>query len=217
MAKITAIEPQKRDPDRVSIYLDGEYKFDLARVVAAWLKIGQELSQEKITSLQAEDVRERAYQQALLFLSYRARSESEIRQNLRKHDIPEDVIEQTLERLRESRLADDQQFARAWVENRNTFRPRSRRALKMELHQKGLSEEVMQSALIGLDEEALAYEAGLKRARRLQALEWDEFRRKLSEFLARRGFPYPVIASVVSRLWNETHAERHTLDNEEIL
>lgn|SRR5574341_162853 len=217
MAKITAIEPQKRDPDRVSIYLDGEYKFGLARVVAAWLKIGQELSQEKIASLQAEDVRERAYQQALLFLSYRARSESEIRQNLRKHDIPEDVIEQTLERLRESRLADDQQFARAWVENRNTFRPRSRRALKMELHQKGLSEEVVQSALAGLDEEALAYEAGLKRARRLQVVEWDEFRRKLSEFLTRRGFPYPVIASVVSRLWNETHAERHTLDNEEIL
>jgi regulatory protein len=186
-------------------------------VVAAWLKIGQEVSQEKITSLQAEDARERAYQQALLFLSYRARSESEIRQNLRKHEVPEEVIAQTLDRLRESRLADDGQFARAWVENRNTFRPRSRRALKMELHQKGLSEQAVQSALAGLDEEALAYQAGLKRARRLQALEWSEFRRKLSEFLARRGFPYSVIASVVSRLWNETHAEQHTIDNEEML
>jgi regulatory protein len=217
MAKITAVEPQKRDPNRVSIYLDGVYAFGLARVVAAWLKVGQELSQEKIASLQAEDARERAYQQALLFLSYRARSESEIRQNLRKHDIPEEVIVHTLERLRESRLADDGQFARAWVENRNTFRPRSRRALKMELHQKGLSEQAVQSALAGLDEEALAYEAGLKKARHLQALEGSEFRRKLYEFLARRGFPYSVIASVVSRLWNETHAEQHTLDNEEIL
>src|SRR5574341_2054063 len=137
MAKITAIEPQKRDPDRVSIYLDGEYKFGLARVVAAWLKIGQELSQEKIASLQAEDVRERAYQQAMLFLSYRARSESEIRQNLRKHEIPEPVIEQTLERLRQDGLANDHQFAHAWVENRSAFRPRSRRLMAMELRQKG--------------------------------------------------------------------------------
>ena len=213
MAKITAIEPQKRDPDRVNIHLDGNYAFGLTRITAAWLKIGQELSDDKIASLQAEDGRELAYQQAMLFLSYRARSESEIRQNLSKHEFPQDVIEQTLERLRENQLANDQQFARAWIENRNTFRPRSRRALQMELRQKGLSDETSQSALEGLDEEALAYEAGLKKARRLQSEEWSEFRKKLSEHLARRGFPYSVIASVVSRIWKETHTEQ--LENEE--
>ena len=213
MAKITAIEPQKRDPNRVNIHLDGSYAFGLTRITAAWLKVGQELSDNKIASLQAEDDRERAYQQAMLFLSYRARSESEIRQNLSKHEIPPEVIEQTLERLRENQLADDKQFARAWVDNRNTFRPRSRRALQMELRQKGLSDEAAQSALEGLDEEALAYEAGLKKARRLQSEEWSEFRKKLSEHLARRGFPYSVIASVVSRIWKETHMEQ--LENEE--
>jgi regulatory protein len=214
MAKITAIEPQKRDPDRVNIHLDGNYAFGLARITAAWLKVGQELSEDKIASLQVEDDRERAYQQAMLFLSYRARSESEIRQNLSKHDFPQDVVEQTLERLRENQLANDQQFARAWVENRNTFRPRSRRALQMELRQKGLSDEAAQSALEGLDEEALAYEAGLKKARRLRSEEWSEFRKKLSEHLARRGFPYSVIAPVVTRIWNETHTEQQ-IDYEE--
>lgn len=217
MPKITALQPQKRDPQRVNIHLDGEYAFSLARIVAVWLKVGQELSDEKIASLQTEDARERAYQQAMLFLSYRARSESEIRQNLRKHEIPEEIIEQTLERLRENQLANDDKFARAWVENRNTFRPRSRRALSVELRQKGISDEAAQSALAGLDEEALAYEAGLKKARRLQVLEWSEFRKKLSEFLARRGFPYSVIAPTVSRIWNETHTEQNTIDNEEIL
>ncbi len=214
MAKITAIELQKHDPNRVNIHLDGNYAFGLTRITAAWLKVGQELSEDKIASLQAEDNRERAYQQAMLFLSYRARSESEIRQNLSKHEIPQDVIEQTLERLREEQLADDKQFARVWVENRNTFRPRSRRALQMELRQKGLSDEAVQSALEGLDEEALAYEAGLKKARRLQSKEWNEFRKKLSEHLARRGFPYSVTASVVSRIWTEAHTEQH-IDNEE--
>ena len=216
MATITAIVSQKGDPNRVNIHLDGEYGFGLAKIIAAWLKVGQELSEEKVASLQSDDARERAYQQALLFLSYRTRSESEIRQNLRKHELPEDVIEYTLARLRENRLADDNQFARAWVENRSTFRPRSRRALEVELRQKGLSEEASRSALAAVDDEALAYEAGLKKVHRFRDLERDEFRRKLSEFLARRGFPYSVIASVVPRLWSETHPEQHISDDEEI-
>ncbi|HVN15630.1 MAG TPA: RecX family transcriptional regulator [Anaerolineales bacterium] len=218
MRTITAIEVQKKDPNRVNLYLDGEFAFGLARIVAAWLKVGQRLDDEKIAKLQADEARERAYQQAMLFLSYRARSEAEIRQNLRKHEVPEAVIEETLERLRQARLADDNQFASAWVENRNTFRPRSRRALSMELRQKGLQDDAIQSALQGVDEESLAYEAARKRVNRLQGLEWDEFRKKLSEFLARRGFPYAIIAPTVSRLWNETHAgQEQSMDDEESL
>jgi regulatory protein len=216
MARITALDTQKRDPDRVNVHLDGEYAFSLARLVGAWLQVGQELSAEKVTALQAEDAKERAYQQALLFLSYRARSTSEIRQNLRKHEIPPEIIEQTLERLKAEGLADDDQFARAWVENRSAFRPRSRRALAVELRQKGVPDDAVQSALTGVDEEALAYEAALKRARRLQSLEWNDFRTKLSEFLARRGFSYSVVAPVVSRIWTEIHTQHHSFDNEEI-
>ncbi len=210
MRKITAIVVQKRSPNRVNIYLDGEFAFGLARIVAAWLRIGQELSEEKIERLQAEESRERAFQQAILFLSYRSRSESEIRQNLRKHEFPEPVIETTLERLREGGLANDNQFARAWVENRTTFRPRSRRLMAMELRQKGLNEEAVASAVENVDDEALAYEAAQKRAARFRDLEWNEFRKKLSDFLARRGFSYSVIAPVITRIWNEAHkVEQH--------
>ncbi|HJS20145.1 MAG TPA: RecX family transcriptional regulator [Anaerolineales bacterium] len=211
MRKITAIEVQRRTPNRVNIHLDGEFAFGLARIVAAWLRVGQELSEEKIEELQAADARERAFQQAMLFLSYRARSESEIRRNLRKHEIPETVIEQTLERLRQDGLANDTEFASAWVENRNTFRPRSRRMMALELRQKGLDDEAIQSAVENVDDEASAYEAAQKRAVRFKGLEWNDFRRKLSEFLARRGFSYSVIAPVVTRVWNELHTdEQHT-------
>src|SRR5262245_65499797 len=141
MKKVTAIEVQKRSPNRVNVYLDGEFAFGLARIVAAWLRVGQELDEKKIEQLQAEEARERALQQAILFLSSRARSESEIRRNLRKHEIPEPVIDQTLDRLRQDGFANDDQFAQAWVENRSAFRPRSRRLLAMELRQKGLGDE----------------------------------------------------------------------------
>jgi len=216
MRKITAIEVQKKSPNRVNIHLDGEFAFGLARIVAAWLRVGQELDEQKIERLQAEDARERAFQQAMLYLSYRARSESEIRQNLRKHETPETVIEETLERLRRDGFANDNQFARAWVENRSNFRPRSRRMMALELRQKGLDDETMKSALSEVDDEALAYEAARKRAGRLKILEWSEFRKKLSEFLARRGFSYSVIAPVVTRIWNEAHAEEQHFEEEDL-
>ena len=219
MRKITAIQVQKKNPNRVNIHLDGEYAFGLARIVAAWLQVGQTLDEEKIAKIQAEDARERAMQQALLFLGYRARSEKEIRQNLSKHEFPEAVIEETLERLRQNGFANDKQFADAWVENRSSFRPRGRRALTLELRQKGIDDSTIESVLVDIDEEALAYEAGLKKARKLRVQEWSDFRKKTSEFLARRGFSYSVIAPIVSRLWNEIHTdgEEQIIDNEETL
>ena len=215
MKKITALEVQRKNPNRVNVHLDGEFAFGLARIVAAWLRVGQQISEEKIKQLIAEDARERAYQQSMLFLSYRARSESEIRRNLRKHEIPEEVVEQTLERLRQDGLANDDQFAQAWVENRATFRPRSRRMMAMELKQKGLADEAIQSAIQNVDDEASALEAAQKRAARFKGLEWNDFRKKLSEFLARRGYSYSVIAPVVTRIWNETHADTHPFEEED--
>ena len=216
MKKITALVVQKRNPNRVNVHLDGEFAFGLARIVAVWLRVGQELDEGKLKRLQVEDARERAVQQALLFLSYRARSESEIRQNLRKHEMPEEVIEETLVRLRQDGLANDGQFAQAWVENRSTFRPRSRRLLAMELRQKGLDAEAVSSALEDVDDEPLAYEAAKKRASRLKALEWADFRKKLSEFLARRGFSYSVISPVVTRIWNEIQKDEKPYEEEDI-
>ncbi|MDP1715868.1 MAG: RecX family transcriptional regulator [Anaerolineales bacterium] len=216
MKKITALDVQKKDPNRVNLYLDGEFAFGLARITAAWLQRGQAISDEKIAQLKTEDACERARQQALLFLSYRVRSEKEIRQNLLKHEIPEEVIEQTLERLRKSGVVNDKQFARVWVENRNTFHPRSRRALTMELRQQGLDDETVQAAVSNVDENALAYESAHKRAGRLKDLEWGGFRKKLSEHLARRGFPYSVIAPVVTQVWNEAHVEEQHFEDEDI-
>lgn len=216
MKKITAIEVQKNSPGRVNIYLDGEYAFGLARIVAAWLRVGSELDESKIEQLQAGDARERAYQQAMLFLSYRDRSEAEIRKNLQKHEIPEAVIEQTLEKLRDEGLANDGNFAKTWVENRSTFRPRGRRLLGLELRQKGLDEDSVKSALASVDDEALAYEAAQKRAARYKDLNWQEFRKKLSDFLARRGFSYAVTAGVVTRIWSETHGRKAHFEEEDI-
>lgn len=214
--KITAINVQKRNPQRVNIYLDGEFAFGLSRIVAAWLSVGQELDEEKIASLQLEDAQEVAYQMALNLLSYRSRTEAEVRTHLVKKGIDEGIIQSVLERLRRSGLLNDQRFAQDWVENRSEYRPRGRRALVYELRQKGVSDEAIQAAVEELDEEKLAYQAAQKKARQLKPMDWQEFKQKMYAFLSRRGFSYEISAPVVFRIWKEQNHENQSSDHEKL-
>jgi regulatory protein len=213
--KITALKVQKRNHQRVNVYLDGEFAFGLARIVAAWLSVGQMISDEKIALLKADDGREVAYQQALKLLSYRSRSQAEIEQNLRRRGTPEDVIDGVTQRLSQAGLLNDQNFAQNWIDNRSEFRPRSRRALSYELKQRGVDPETIEKTLSDLDDEELAYQAAIKKARRYQDLEWQVFRQKMSAFLGRRGFNYAVIGPVVSRVWAEVHTEEQLIPETE--
>lgn len=203
--QITALKVQNRNSNRLNIYLDGEYAFSLQRITAAWLRVGQVLSDEKISELRALDEQEVVYQRALRLLEHRPRAEEEIRRKLGSKGISSAVIDKVIERLRQNKLVNDDQFAQAWVENRSTFRPRSRKALQYEMRQKGVSPSAISQALANLEtnEEELAYQAALKQSRKLNHLERMEFRRKLSGFLARRGFGYETIAPVVEKVWKE--------------
>lgn len=206
MAKVTALKVQRRNSSRVNVYLDHEFAFGLARIVAAWLRVGQELGDSQISALQAQDAGEAAYQQALHFISFRPRSEVEVRKRLGEKGLDPQVIDGVIQRLRGADLIGDAQFARQWVENRSTFRPRSHRMLRYELHQKGVQEEFIQQALAETNGEAeLAYQAGSRYARRLETLEWEQFRNRLSGFLSRRGFSYGITAPVVRKIWDEMH------------
>jgi regulatory protein len=208
MRTVTAIEVQKKNPNRVNIYLDDQFAFGLSRIVAVWMNVGQQLSDEKIITLQESDAREIAMQKALHYLGYRPRSVDEVRKNLEKHKIPAGVIEDTIARLEQENLIGDAKFAREWVENRSAFRPRGKRALSVELRHKGLSDAVITETLEEIiDEEVLALIAARKHARKLEGLEWAEFRKKLSGFLGRRGFGFDVIFPVTRQVWEETHAQ----------
>lgn len=203
--QVTALKVQVRNPNRVNVFLDGEFAFGLERITAAWLRVGQVLSDEKITQLKQQDEQEVVYLKALHLLEFRPRSEEEIRRKLDKKEISAEVINQVIERLRRNNLVNDEQFAQAWVENRSAFRPRSRKALQYEMRQKGLSGAAIEQALTNLeiDEEELAYQAALKQSRKLNQLDKMDFRRKMFSFLARRGFSYGTSAPVVERIWKD--------------
>lgn len=206
--KITALETQKRNRKRVSVFLDGEYAFGLAAEEVARLQVGQQLSDDEIQGLLEADRLHTVYQRALRFLSHRPRSIQEVRRSLRDKGFSEDAVEATLVRLEQAGLLNDVEFARYWVEQRQDFRPRSIAMLRHELKQKGVPPAVISQALKDLDEDELAYDTARRFAGRLSSLPLDEFRRKLSGYLARRGFPYAVIETAVNRLQSDLDLER---------
>lgn len=200
---VTALRVQRRNTKRVNVYLDEQFAFGLDATEAARLKVGQWLGDADIKALGEADDRAAAHQRALNFLSYRPRSIQEVRRNLVEKGFSDATVGATLSRLRELGLIDDQEFARYWVEQREVFRPRGAAMLRYELRQKGVDEEVIAAVLETVDEEALAYEAARRRAGRLSALPREDFRRKLGPYLARRGFPYPIVRAVIDRLQDE--------------
>ncbi len=212
---ITALKLQKKNKERVNVYLDGRYAFSLAAIEAARLKRGQLLSDQEIEDLLERDSFQKAYAQALRFLSYRPRSEAEVCRYLQGKKVSPVIEAEVVERLTASGLLDDQAFASYWVENRESFNPRGRHALRYELCQKGLSEETITWALEDIDEEESAYRALISRARRMPPLDRGSFRKKLSSFLRRRGFSYGAISAALERTWWEMVEEGRMLDESE--
>ena len=202
--RVTAIErpPRKR---RYDVRIDDARVVPLSRDVlaAANLRVGQEVDDSRVAELEAAEARHTAMTSALRLLSYRPRSEREMRDALRARHIPEAIAGETLDRLRELRLLDDQAFAEAWAESRQRNSPRGRRMLLAELTQKGIEREVAQETVAALDEEAAATRAARNRSQNLRSLEFRDFRRRLGDFLARRGFGYDVCEATVKQLWAE--------------
>lgn len=194
---ITGLEVQKRNQERVSVYLDGEFAFGLPAIEAAHLRQGQVLSEAEIAALRALDDVARAVDHAARLLARRPYSRAEIRRSLAAKQVVPATIDQALAKLESLGYVDDRAFAQFWVENRERFRPRSPHALRHELRQKGLAADVIEAALSALDARESAVRAAQEPLRRLRGLTRAEAESKLGAFLARRGFSYDIAREAV--------------------
>ena len=214
MGKITALTRQKRNPNRVNVYLDDEFAFGLASITAVPLRIGQTLTSAQIESLQGSDQIERAKNVAIGFIEYRPRSIAETRRHLRKKEYSDEVIERVVERLEAVELLSDAAFARYWVEQRESFKPRSKMVLQQELRQKGIDRELIDEAVENVDEVAGATQAAKSKARRWTTLPEADFKKKLNGFLQRRGYRYGIVREVTEALWQEINEENEDASDE---
>src|SRR5215204_2329751 len=209
--QVTALRPTKRDPDRIAVDLDGSFAFALpAQLVAdERIKVGDALDEAKVSALLAAEQASRATEAALVFLGYRPRSEKEVRDRLRRGGYDQEAIDHAISRLHEWRYLDDADFARRWVENRTTHRPRGKRLLQQELRHKGIDTETAREAIDDADLDETGAAEALAR-RRLPAYAGDEpaaIRRRLGAYLARRGYGYDVIRVALDRALGEAEDE----------
>ena len=205
MKKITAISFGKGRGKRVNVSRDGRFAFSLEAEVAVkeGLQVGQELSNSQIEALARSDHFHRCLNAAAHYLSYRPRSEFELRERLYQRGFDGDSVEAVLTRLKEQGLVDDTAFAQFWKDNRESFSPRSRWLTKLELKRKGVVGDIIDQVVDVIDDDDCAYRAALNKVRSLSMSDYQGFRHRLGEYLKRRGFSYGVINHTVERLWQK--------------
>jgi regulatory protein len=206
--RVTGLKVQRRNPNRINIYLDGVFAFGLQRISAAWLSIGQDLSDEAISQLRRADETEVIYQSALRLLGYRQRTAAELVKRLLQKGYDTGQVREVVVRLLENHLLDDQRFAEAWVADRVAFHPRSRRLMRYELYQKGLDRQVVEQVVAQAgDDEPRALASARKSLSRWADLPAKEFVQKCAAYLARKGFSGEISFYTARKLWRELHPD----------
>ena len=203
MPIITAIKPQK-SKRRVNIYLDGKFGFglDLESFMKLGLKVEDEITEDEIEEIVKKANFQKTLDKLLRFVMLRPRSEKEIRLWLKKYKIHESLFMELFNRLKRLDLIDDQKFARWWVEQRMSFRPKSKRILNNELRIKGLNKNIIEDVLseIEIDEIKIAKKLLEKKKYKWEKLPILEARKKMGDFLARKGFAWDKVKKAIDAL-----------------
>jgi regulatory protein len=212
MRKISGLIKSPRSK-KIKLFLDGRFAFSLEEtvVIQEKLEVGMELSESSIGSLQESNRYQKCLDSALRLLSYRPRSEHELTLRLDQRGFSKNEVAAVLSSLKRQGFVDDSNFARFWNDNRQSFNPRSRRLTETELRQKGVPVDIIEREVSAIDDSENAYRAALKHARNLNTADYPGFRRRLGEYLRRRGFGYDVINTTIIRLWKEKE-EGETVD-----
>lgn len=227
---ITALQGDSADPNKVHVFIDGKHAVAVSLEVAAEerLTVGQACPPQRLERLHSAQELNDIYQRALAFLSYRPRSAREVEQRMRRKGFEQGHIEAVMEKLRAGNYIDDREFARFWVGNRMTFSPRGPRLLRSELRQKGVPADIVdeimaeqaesQKEIVQQAEEtdaeydvttdepvagtdlANALALSRKRMRVYGNLDPQTAKRRLSSFLARRGYGFDIIGQVWQRI-----------------
>jgi len=214
---VTEMKSQVRDPERVSVFIDGKFSFGISLEIALTegVRVGEELDTDRVNALVARDEVGRATGSALNLLARRPRSSQEVRSRLKQKGFAEPAVEEALQRLEGWNYVDDADFARYWVENREANRPRGRRLLEQELRHKGVDREVARSAIDAAepDEFADALELANGKLRSYSGLDPQVARRRLAGFLGRRGYGFDVIGPVLQRVFGEAESDEDHEDD----
>lgn len=205
MGVVTAIEPQKRK-GRVNIFVDGQFVVGLTfeELAKAGLRVGSTIGPEEIEELIKKTELNKLLERAYKFLSYRPRSEKEVRDYLFQKKATPAAATLVIKKLKVENLINDQDFVKWWIGQRARFRPKGRRLVKGELLKKGVEAQLVDRILAQEYKESLELDLALSAAKKkyplYKNLAWPKLRQKMGEFLLRRGFDWETVREVLGRL-----------------
>lgn len=146
----------------------------------------------------SEDNRNLAFNYSLKYLSFRARSTKEIKDYLLKKNFIEQTIGAVIIKLNELKFLNDEEFGRQWIESRQKYKGKSKFILKSELRMKGLDNDIIEPLLNeARDDFETAHIAFEKKKKTLSRFTPEEFKKKMSGFLQRKGYSWSIISKLL--------------------
>ena len=205
---ITKIEYQKRDSERVSIYIDGEFFCGISIDTLALENLyeGLEVDDNLLDKILKEDLGKRFLNRAAEYLSHTAKTEFQVRKYLMdlkfkkkniwfKEDVQldwENLFNQIIDSLKKYKYIDDEEFARLFVQSRLRIKPRGKSVLISELLSKGVNKEIAQRVC----DEEIGNEMDVLRdtfKKKYKGERFDIQNQKMVGYLLRKGFSWDLI------------------------
>lgn len=197
--KITKIEQQKNNQDRWSVFIDEEFAFGVSteEIFIFKLTVGKEISREELENLLKEKDYSKAKDIALKFLSYKARSEKEVRDKLVSKEVESMTIDRVIEFLKRYDYINDEKFANSYVRERIRLKLEGRKKLVYDLRQKGIKQEIIDHVLDNTDIDEIDQAIKLLEKKVHDKTELDiKEKQRIYQFLLRKGFSYDIIKKV---------------------
>ena len=206
---ITAIEEQKKNKARRSVFIDGEFAFGLSAedVYLYRLREGDKITAEQLDKIKATAVLQDAKNLALRYLSYSARTKNEMVRKLKTYDLDEEIINEVLSFLEAHKFIDDFSYAQKFAQSK-TRSGYGKQRLKSDLFQKGIPRDIIDEVLQNISDTEDSVEK-IKEIleKKIKSDDIKEFnkaeKQKIYNFLGRRGFSFDEAKKGIRLYWEE--------------
>lgn len=204
--KITKIEQQKRNKDRFSLFIDDEFYMGIDQdvIIKHYLTKGMEVDEKFLNEIIKTEEQNKSNNTALNYISFKPRSEKEVRTKLKDKEFDEDIIDNTIAFLYKYNYLNDYDYGKSLINDKKNFKKAGTNLLKQELYKKGIAKDTIQELIeesYDYDEEyEMAYAVAIKKYNLIKNEDKNSIYRKLYSLLGRKGYGFDIINKVVKNI-----------------
>ncbi|AOR24042.1 recombination regulator RecX [Clostridium taeniosporum] len=205
MEKITKLEVQKRNKERVNVFLDYEYAFSISTelIYKEGIKVKDEVNSEKLKDLAKKDGIIKCREAAIRTIERSLKTEKQVRDKLNLKGYEEEAINKSIDFLKKYNFLDDKDYVKKFIKDK--LKSQGSNKIKYSLMQKGIAKELIEEELNSIDKEnekEIAHSLAYKKLNNLKKTENDKYKlsNKLYRFLLSKGYNYEIIKEIVKEI-----------------